>query len=134
MAKDALSRLNKLVAKGYVVRWGESDEDTLRLEHPSGPLLILYSDGSVSVGLTYDPRFQSFASPPDDWLTPDNVLRFDYLVDRIPKPTMLQSFKAMTVEDVWTRVRVLAVVMLVSLGLALGAAFLIKWLQAHWKP
>jgi hypothetical protein len=125
MAKDALSRLNKLVAKGYVVQWGQSDKDTLRLEHPSGPLLTLYSDGSVWVD---EQRFQSFASE-DDWLTPDDVPRFDSLVDRIPKPTMLQSFKAMTVEDVWVRVRVWALVMFFSFGLALGVTFLIRWLQ-----
>ena len=32
----ALERLNRLVAKGYTVRWGETHgQDNLRLEHPS---------------------------------------------------------------------------------------------------
>ena len=38
MSKDVvLERLKRLVAKGYVVRWGASDVDTLRLEHPRAP-------------------------------------------------------------------------------------------------
>jgi hypothetical protein len=37
-----LQRLNKLVAKGYTVRWGESEHDTLRLEHPRAPDLTLF--------------------------------------------------------------------------------------------
>lgn len=46
MSKDVvLERLNRLVAKGYVIRWGESDVDTLRLEHPRAPDLTLFSDG-----------------------------------------------------------------------------------------
>jgi hypothetical protein len=136
VAKDALSRLNKLVAKGYVVRWGQSDEDTLRLEHPSAPILTLYPDGSLwVVVLTDEPRFQSFAEP-DDWLTPDDVLRFDSLVDSVPKPTELQSFKAMTVEDVWGKVQFGAWCVLFGLGVGLGIwflfrgiVFLINWLH-----
>ena len=38
MAKHVvLERLNQLVAKGYIVRWGGSEQDTLRLEHPRAP-------------------------------------------------------------------------------------------------
>ena len=37
-----LERLNKLVAKGYVVRWGESEQDTVRLQHPRAPNLTLF--------------------------------------------------------------------------------------------
>ena len=38
MAKQVvLERLNKLVAKGYVVRWGELEQDTVRLQHPRAP-------------------------------------------------------------------------------------------------
>jgi hypothetical protein len=126
-----LERLNKLVAKGYMVRWGEPGEDTLRLEHPRAPDLTLFSDGRIWV-LTRSPddwittdneadqqRFQSFVSP-DDWIAADNDAderRFKSFVVRVPKPTMLQSLKAMTVEDVrirvalWTFVIVLTVVL-----------------------
>jgi hypothetical protein len=99
-----LERLNKLVAKGYVVRWGESEQDTLRLEHPSAPVLTLFSDGRIWV-LTRSPddwiatdndlnqrRFQSFESP-DDWISVGNEAderRFKSFVARVPKPSMLQ--------------------------------------------
>ena len=115
-----LQRLNKLVAKGYTVRWGESEHDTLCLEHPRAPDLTLFSDGRIWV-LTPSPddwisadndfdqrRFQSFVSP-DDWIAADNEgdeRRFKSFVARVPTPTMLQSLKAMTVEDVWTRIAV----------------------------
>jgi len=123
----AFSRLNKLVAKGYVVRWDQSDETTLRLEHPSGSaryLLILYSDGSVWV--VHPERLDQ----PDDYLKPDDVLRFDSLVDSVPKSTGLQSLKAMTVEDAWGRVKLEAwyTLFYALLGLGVGVAiwFLIK--------
>jgi hypothetical protein len=48
MAKQVvLERLNQLVAKGYIVRWGGSEQDTLRLEHPRAPDLTLFSDGRI---------------------------------------------------------------------------------------
>jgi hypothetical protein len=121
MAKHVVfERLNKLVAKGYVVRWGESEEDTLRLEHPRAPDLTLFSDGRIWV-LTRSPddwlaadneadqrRFQSFVSP-NDWIAAGNEAdqrRFKSFVARVPKPTILQTLKAKWVEDVWTRVTV----------------------------
>jgi hypothetical protein len=104
MAKHVvLDRLNKLVAKGYVVRWEESDQDTVRLQHPRAPDLTLFSDGRIWV-LTVSP---------DDWIAAENEAdqrRFKSFVRRIPKPTTLQSLKAMTVEDVWIRVAVWTVV------------------------
>jgi hypothetical protein len=138
MAKHVvLERLNKLVAKGYMVRWGKSEQDTLRLEHPRAPDLTLFSDGRIWV-LTLSPddwiaadnevdqrRFQSFVSP-DDWIAADNDAdqrRFKSFVARVPKPTMLQRFKAMTVEDVWIRVTVWTLVMVIALVLA----FLFSW-------
>jgi hypothetical protein len=57
-----LERLNKLVAKGYVVRWGASEHDTLRLQHPRAPDLTLFADGRIWV-LTLSP---------DDWISADN--------------------------------------------------------------
>jgi hypothetical protein len=52
MSKDVvLELLNRLVAKGYVIRWGESDVDTLRLD-PRAPDLTLFSDGQCDSGLT----------------------------------------------------------------------------------
>ena len=99
-----LERLNRLVAKGYVVRWGESEQNTLRLEHPRAPDLTLFADGRIWV-LTLSP---------DDWIAAENESDqrrcFKSFVRRIPKPTTLQRFKATTVEDLWTRVRVWAVV------------------------
>jgi hypothetical protein len=138
MAKHVvLERLNKLVAKGYIVHWGKSEQDTLRLEHPRAPDLTLFSDGRIWV-LTLSPddwiaadnevdqrRFQSFVSP-DDWIAADNDAdqrRFKSFVARVPKPTMLQRFKAMTVEDVWIRVTVWTLVMVIALVLA----FLFSW-------
>jgi hypothetical protein len=52
MTKQAvLERLKKLVAKGYVVRWEESDQDTLRLAHPRAPDLTLFPEQrAVSTG------------------------------------------------------------------------------------
>jgi hypothetical protein len=117
MAKHVvLERLKRLVAKGYMVRWGDSEQDTLRLEHPRAPDLTLFSDGRVWV-LTLSP---------DDWIAADNEAdqrRFQSFVARVPKPTMLQRFKAMRVEDVWIRVTVWALVMVFALVLA----FLFSW-------
>ena len=63
MAKHVvLERLNKLVAKGYVVRWEESEQDTVRLQHPRAPDLTLFSDGRIWV-LTVSP---------DDWIAAEN--------------------------------------------------------------
>ena len=63
MAKHVvLERLNKLVAKGYVVRWEESEQDTVRLQHPRAPDLTLFSDGRLWV-LTVSP---------DDWIAAEN--------------------------------------------------------------
>ena len=109
MAKHVvLERLNKLVAKGYVVRWEESEQDTVRLQHPRAPDLTLFSDGRIWV-LTVSPddwiaaeneadqrRFQPFVSP-NDWIAAENEAdqrRFKTFVRRIPKPTTLQSLKA----------------------------------------
>ena len=117
MAKHViLERLNKLVAKGYVVRWEESEQDTVRLQHPRAPDLTLFSDGRIWV-LTVSP---------DDWIAAENEAdqrRFKSFVRRIPKPTTLQSFKAMTVEDVWIRVAVWIVVIVLS---AAAVAFLVS--------
>jgi hypothetical protein len=120
-----------------MVRWGDSEQDTLRLEHPRAPDLTLFSDGRVWV-LTLSPddwiaadnqaeqrRFQPFVSP-HDWIAADNEAdqrRFKSFVRRVPKPTMLQRFKAMTVEDVWIRVTVWALVMIFALVLT----FLFSW-------
>jgi hypothetical protein len=120
MAKHVvLERLNKLVAKGYMVRWVESDADNLRLEHPRAPDLALFSDGRIWV-LTPSPddwaadndvnqrRFQSYVSP-DDWIAADNDAdqrRFKSFLARVPKPTILQKLKTMLVEDVWIKIRV----------------------------
>jgi hypothetical protein len=121
MAKQiVLERLNRLVAKGYVVRWGESEQDTLRLEHPRAPDLTLFADGRIWV-LTLSP---------DDWIAAENESdqrRFKSFVRRIPKPTTLQRFKATTVEDLWTRVTVWAVVTVIALVGALVGAFLLGW-------
>jgi hypothetical protein len=138
MAKHVvLERLKKLVAKGYVVRWEESEQDTVRLQHPRAPDLTLFPDGRIWV-LTVSPddwiaaeneadqrRFQPFVSP-NDWIAAENEAdqrRFKSFVRRIPKPTTLQSLKAMTVEDVWIRVAVWTVVIVLS---ATAAAFLIS--------
>ena len=128
-----LERLNKLVAKGYVVRWGESEHDTLRLEHPRPPDLTLFADGRIWV-LTLSPddwisadndvnqrRFQSFVSP-DDWIGAANEAdepRFKSFVARVPKPTMLQSLKAVTVEDVCTRVAMWTLVGVLAVALTI---------------
>ena len=113
-----LERLNKLVAKGYVVRWGQSDQDTLRLEHPRAPDLTLFSDGRVWI-LTLSPedwtaaededakrRFQSFVSP-NNWIATEDEAddrRFRSFVARVPRPTMLQSIRAVTRADFWLKV------------------------------
>jgi hypothetical protein len=76
----------------------------------------LFSDGRIWV-LTLSP---------DDWIAADNDAdqrRFKSFVARVPKPTMLQRFKAMTVEDVWIRVTVWTLVMVIALVLA----FLFSW-------
>jgi hypothetical protein len=73
-----------------------------------------------------DQRFQPFVSP-NDWIAADNEAdqrRFKSFVRRIPKPTMLQSLKAMTVEDVWISVAVWTVVIVLS---AMAVAFLVSW-------
>jgi hypothetical protein len=138
MAKHVvLERLTKLVAKGYTVRWEESEQDTLRLEHPRAPDLTLFSDGRIWV-LTLSPddwiaaenesdqrRFQPFLSP-NDWIAAENEAdqrRFKSFVRRIPKPTMLQRFKAMTVEDLWRRVTVWALIVVCILVLT----FFFSW-------
>ena len=117
MAKHVvLERLNKLVAKGYVVRWEESEQDSVRLQHPRAPDLTLFSDGRIWV-LTVSP---------DDWIAAENEpdqRRFKSFVRRIPKLTTLQSLKAMTVEDVWIRVAVWTVVIVLS---AAAVAFLVS--------
>ena len=135
MSKDVvLERLKRLVAKGYVVRWGESDVDTLRLEHPLAPELTLFSDGRIWV-LTPSPedwvaadngadqnRFQPFVSP-HDWIAVDGEAdqrRFKSFLARIPKPTMLQRFKAKRVEDLWTGVSVWTFILVVGLLLVSG--------------
>ena len=114
MAKHlVLERLNKLVAKGYVVRWEESEQDTVRLQHPRAPDLTLFSDGRIWV-LTVSP---------DDWIAAENEAdqrRFKSFVRRIPKPTTLQSLKAMTVEDVWIRVAVWTVVIVLFAAAAVA--------------
>ncbi|MGH6867203.1 MAG: hypothetical protein ACREDO_13815 [Methyloceanibacter sp.] len=133
-----LKRLKKLVAKGYVARWGQSDEDTLLLEHPRAPNLTLFSDGRIWV-LTLSPndwvgaddeggqgRFEAFVSP-NDWIATDNEAdqrRFKSFLARIPKRTTLQVFRAMTVEDVWIRVAVNALVIVFTLVVT----FLLIWL------
>jgi hypothetical protein len=134
MAKHVvLERLNKLVAKGYIVRWGESEQDTLHLQHPRAPDLTLFSDGRIWV-LTPSPddwigtdtkadqrRFQSFVSP-DDWIAANDERRFKSFLARVPRPTMLQRLKTMTAEDVGVRVTVwtLLIVLTVVLTLLLG--------------
>jgi hypothetical protein len=136
-----LDRLSKLVAKGYVVRWEEAEKDTLRLKHPRAPDLTLFSDGRIWV-LTWSPddwiaadseasqhRFQSFVFP-DDWIAADNetdARRFKSFVARVPKPTMLQSFKAMILEDVWIRVMVWTFVTLFTVVVIL----FVGWATRH---
>jgi hypothetical protein len=126
MRPVVFERLKKLVSKGYMVRWGESEQDTLRLEHPRAPDLTLFADGRIWV-LTVPPddwitiendadrgRFQSFVSP-NDWIAVDNEAdqrRFKSFVARVPKPTTSQRLKAMTVEDVWIRVVVGTVIVM----------------------
>jgi hypothetical protein len=132
-----LERLKTLVAKGYSVRWAESDGDTVRLEHPRAPDLTLFSDGRIWV-LTPSPddwmaadngadqhRFQSFVSP-NDWIAADDEAdqrRFKSFVARVPKPTLLAKIKVMTVEDTWIRVSVWTLVAVFGLVLA----FLFGW-------
>jgi hypothetical protein len=77
---------------------------------------------------------------PDDWIAAENEAdqrrfqpiaaeneadqrRFKSFVRRIPKPTTLQSLKAMTVEDVWIRVAVWTVIIVLS---AAAVAFLVS--------
>ena len=114
MAKHViLERLNKLVATGYVVRWEESEQDTVRLQHPRAPDLTLFWDGRIWILTVY-------------WIAAENEAdqrRFKSFVRRIPKPTTLQSLKAMTVEDVWIRVAVWIVVIVLS---AAAVAFLVS--------
>jgi hypothetical protein len=134
MAKHVvLERLNQLVAKGYIVRWGGSELDTLRLEHPRAPDLTLFSDGRMWI-LTPSPddwiatdngtdqrRFQSFVSP-NDWIGTDTEAdqrRFKAFVARVPKPTGLQRFKAMTAEPVLIQVMVWVLVTFFVLVIAL---------------
>jgi hypothetical protein len=134
MAKHVvLERLNQLVAKGYNVRWGGSEQDTLRLEHPRAPDLTLFSDGRIWI-LTPPPddwiaaengtdqrRFQSFVSP-NDWLGTDTQAdqrRFKAFVARVPKPTGLQRFEAMTAEPVLKKVIVWVLVAFFALVIAL---------------
>jgi hypothetical protein len=123
-----LERLKKLVEKGYVIRWGESDEDTLHLVHPRAPDLTLFSDGRVWV-LTLSPddwiapddeadqgRFQSFMSP-NDWIAAENEAdqrRFKSFVARVPKPTTLQAFKAKAVADLWKKATVWTVIIVMT--------------------
>ena len=127
-----LERLNKLVAQGYVVRWGKSEQDTLHLQHPRAPDLTLFSDGRIWV-LTPSPdewissengghqaRFQLFESP-NDWIGAESEAdkrRFKSFIARVPKPTMLQRLKAMTVEDVWLRFTLWTLLMVFALVLA----------------
>src|SRR5215510_4781635 len=134
MAKHVvLERLNQLVAKGYIVRWGGSELDTLRLEHPRAPDLTLFSDGRIWI-LTPSPddwiatdngtdqrRFQSFVSP-NDWIGTDTEAdqrRFKAFVARVPKSTGLQRFKAMTAEPVLIQVMVGVLVTFFVLVIAL---------------
>jgi|GEM_PF-1410084 hypothetical protein len=134
MAKHVvLERLNQLVAKGYIVRWGGSEQDTLRLEHPRAPDLTLFSDGRIWI-LTPPPddwiaaengtdqrRFQSFVSP-NDWIGTDTQAdqrRFKAFVARVPKPTGLQRFEAMTAEPVLKKVIVWVLVAFFALVIAL---------------
>lgn len=138
MKHAILERLKKLVAKGYVVRWGASEQDTLHLQHPRAPDLTLFSDGRIWV-LTPSPdewmssdngarqsRFQSFESP-NDWIGVDresDQRRFKSLIARVPKPTPVQRFKAMAIEDMSLRIAVWALVIVFGLVLA----FLLGWL------
>ena len=65
-------------------------------------------------------RFQPFVSP-NDWIAAKNEAdqqRFKSFVRRIPKPTTLQSLKAMRVEDVWIRVAVWTVFVLSATAVA----------------
>jgi len=134
MAKHlVLERLNQLVTKGYIVRWGGSEPDTLRLKHPRAPDLTLFSDGRIWI-LTPPPddwiaadngtdqrRFQSFVSP-NDWIGTDTQAdqrRFKSFVARVPKPTGLQRFKAMTAEPVLIKVIVWVLVTFFALVIAL---------------
>jgi len=145
MSKDVvLERLKRLVAKGYVVRWGASEVDTLRLEHPRAPDLTLFSDGRIWV-LTPSPedwvsadngadqhRFQPFVTP-NDWIAvddEDDQRRFKSFVARVPKPTMLQTFKAKRVEDLWTRVSIWTFILVVGLLLASGFGWVWRFLSA----
>jgi hypothetical protein len=140
MAKQVvLERLNKLVAKGYVVRWGQSDQDTLRLEHPRAPDLTLFSDGRVWI-LTMSPedwtagedadanrRFQSFVSP-NNWIATEDEAdnrRFRSFVARVPRPTMLQSLRATTLADLWLKA------LIWTLGVLFGLLF--AFLVTLWR-
>ena len=105
----ALERLNQLVAKGYLVRWGEPEQDMLRLEHPRAPDLTLFSNGRIWI-LTPHPddwiaadsgadqqRFQSFVSP-NDWIGTDtegDQRRFKFFVPVFLSP---QGYKGLSHE------------------------------------
>lgn len=139
MAKQVvLERLRKLVARGYMVRWEESEQETLRLEHPRAPTLTLFPDGRIWI-LTVSPddwiaipneaddrRFQSFVSP-NDWIAADHEAderRFKSFLARVPKPTTLERFKLMTVGDLWVR----AILGALVIFLGLLVVFFVTWL------
>ena len=131
-----LERLNKLVVKGYVVRWEKSEQDTVRLRLPRAPDLTLFSDGRIWVltvsttGSRPKTRPISGASNLSCLRTTGSQPRMRPIngasksfVRRIPKPKTLQSLKAMTVEDVWIRLAVWTVVIVLS---ATAVAFLVS--------
>ena len=65
MSKDVvLERLKRLVAKGYVVRWGASDVDTLRLEHPRAPDLTYFQTATKRLGHPDHRRTTVVITPP----------------------------------------------------------------------
>ena len=90
-----LKRLNQLVSKGYVVEWGPTDYNTLRLQHPDRETvqLELYPDGRVEQ--------LNFPSQQDDYFEVDErgERRFQSFLAKIPRPTSRQTLAATPVGD-----------------------------------
>jgi len=63
-------------------------------------------------------------------LSEDDQRRFKSFVARVPKPTMLQTFKAKRVEDLWTRVSVWTFILVVGLLLASCFGWVWRFLSA----
>jgi hypothetical protein len=84
------------VAKGYTVQWSKTAPEPLHLEHPNrdAPDLMLLSDGTVDV--------LRFPQREENWIAADEKAdesHFNSFLAGVPEPTMLQSFKSMTVPE-----------------------------------